>query len=365
MTAPPTAGSGDAQGPALSLADRDSSDHPGDPVFRAEDHGPFVSQILVTAGIYLLMALGLNIVVGYAGLLDWAMWPSSPSVPTRQRSSPLHSRPLLPRRSRCSLPLPFVMVAAAVAGILVATPVIRMRRLSGHRHSGLWRDSPNPAQLRMAGAHLRRGTGDHEHPRSPDRPLTFSTPQDYFYPVFLFVLLAAYVTFAVQKSRWGRAWMAMREDESVAEAMGVNIVTAKLSAFVVGAILASFGGSLFAAQIGSVFPHTFDIVVSITVLVIIIVGGMGSVPGVTLGALVLIVLLLREFSEYQFLFYGVLLIVMMLKRPGRLHPQQAAGAGAAHRGVVTGRMAGDLRREGPSRASARRGGLMPLLEIKS
>ncbi len=155
-------------------------------------------------------------------------------------------------------------------------------------------------------------------------PLTFSTPQDYFYPVFLFVLLAAYITLAVQNSRWGRAWMAMREDESVAEAMGVNIVTAKLSAFVVGAVLASFGGALFASQIGSVFPHTFDIVVSITVLVIIIVGGMGSVPGVTLGAVVLIVLpnLLREFSEYQFLFYGVLLIVMMLKRPEGFIPSK-------------------------------------------
>jgi branched-chain amino acid transport system permease protein len=118
--------------------------------------------------------------------------------------------------------------------------------------------------------------------------------------------------------------MAMREDESVAEAMGVNIVSAKLSAFVVGAILASIGGALFAAQIGSVFPHSFNIVVSITVLVIIIVGGMGSVPGVTLGALVLIVMpnLLREFSEYQFLFYGVLLIVMMLKRPEGLIPSK-------------------------------------------
>ena len=81
---------------------------------------------------------------------------------------------------------------------------------------------------------------------------------------------------------------------------------------------------LFAAQIGSVFPHTFDIVVSITVLVIIIVGGMGSVPGVVLGAIVLIVLpnLLREFSEYQFLFYGVLLIVMMLKRPEGFIPSR-------------------------------------------
>ncbi len=92
----------------------------------------------------------------------------------------------------------------------------------------------------------------------------------------------------------------------------------------VGASLASFGGALFAVKIGSVFPHSFNIVVSITILVLIIVGGMGSVPGVTVGALALVALpeLLREFSEYKFLMYGILLIFMMLKRPEGFIPSQ-------------------------------------------
>ncbi len=287
--------------------------------------GPFVSQILVTAGIYLLMALGLNIVVGYAGLLDlgYVAFFAVGAYTTAILTSP-QSPGFAPQISVLAA-LPFVVVAAAIAGVLVATPVIRMR---GDYLAIVTLGFGEIARILLNSEWLSPIFGGAQGITNiPDLqigPLTFSTPQDYFYPVFLFVLIAAYITLAVQNSRWGRAWMAMREDESVAEAMGVNIVTAKLSAFVVGAVLASFGGALFAAQIGSVFPHTFDIVVSITVLVIIIVGGMGSVPGVALGALVLIVLpnLLREFSEYQFLFYGVLLIAMMLKRPEGLIPSK-------------------------------------------
>jgi branched-chain amino acid transport system permease protein len=287
--------------------------------------GPFVSQILVTAGIYLLMALGLNIVVGYAGLLDlgYVAFFAVGAYTTAILTSP--QSPAFTPEISVLASIPFVMIAAAVAGILVATPVIRMR---GDYLAIVTLGFGEIARILLNSEWLAPYFGGAQGITNiPDLqigPITFSTPQDYFYPVFLFVLLAAYVTYAVQNSRWGRAWMAMREDESVAEAMGINIVTAKLSAFVVGAILASFGGTLFAAQIGSVFPHTFDIVVSITVLVIIIVGGMGSVPGVVLGAIVLIVLpnLLREFSEYQFLFYGVLLIVMMLKRPEGFIPSK-------------------------------------------
>ncbi len=287
--------------------------------------GPFVSQILVTAGIYLLMALGLNIVVGYAGLLDlgyvafFAVGAYSTAILTSPQS------PAFSPEISVLASIPFVMIAAAIAGILVATPVIRMR---GDYLAIVTLGFGEIARILLNSEWLAPYFGGAQGITNiPDLqigPITFSTPQDYFYPVFLFVVLAAYITYAVQNSRWGRAWMAMREDESVAEAMGINIVTAKLSAFVVGAILASFGGTLFASQIGSVFPHTFDIVVSITVLVIIIVGGMGSVPGVVLGAIVLIVLpnLLREFSEYQFLFYGVLLIVMMLKRPEGFIPSR-------------------------------------------
>lgn len=287
--------------------------------------GPFVSQILVTAGVFLLMALGLNIVVGYAGMLDlgyvafFAVGAYTAAILTSPQS------PAFAPQITLIAAIPFVVLAAALAGIMVATPVIRMR---GDYLAIVTLGFGEIARILFNSEWLSPYFGGAQGITNiPDLalgPFTLSTPQDYFYPIFLFVLIAAYVTLAVQNSRWGRAWMAMREDESVAEAMGVNIVKAKLSAFVVGAVLASFGGALYGSQIGSVFPHSFDIVVSITVLVIIIVGGMGSVPGVALGALILIVVpnLLREFSEYQFLFYGVLLIIMMLKRPEGFIPSK-------------------------------------------
>jgi branched-chain amino acid transport system permease protein len=287
--------------------------------------GPFVSQVLDNAGIFLLMALGLNIVLGYAGLLDlgYVAFFAVGAYTAAILTSPL-SPAFSPELSLLAA-LPFVMIAAAVAGIIVATPVIRMR---GDYLAIVTLGFGEIARILLNSEWLAPYFGGAQGITNiPDLqigPLTFRSPQDYFIPIFLFVVIAAYITLAVQKSRWGRAWMAMREDESVAEAMGINIVTAKLSAFVVGAILASFGGALFGSQIGSVFPHSFDIVVSITVLVIIIVGGMGSVPGVVVGALALIALpnLLREFSEYQFLFYGVLLIAMMLVRPEGFIPSR-------------------------------------------
>ena len=120
----------------------------------------------------------------------------------------------------------------------------------------------------------------------------------------------------------------VEEGESVAEAMGINTVNVKLMAFVVGAVLASFSGAIFSAKVGSIFPTSFLILVSVIILVVVIVGGMGNILGVIVGTFVLIGVLggprqpglLQEFSEYKLLIYGALLIWMMLKRPEGLVP---------------------------------------------
>jgi branched-chain amino acid transport system permease protein len=111
--------------------------------------------------------------------------------------------------------------------------------------------------------------------------------------------------------------MAMREDEDVAEAMGINLVKTKLLAFAIGAAFSGLAGAIFASKLGSIFPHSFNLIVSINALCLIILGGMGSIPGVVVGALLLIGLpeLLREFAEYRLLFYGALLVIMMVARP--------------------------------------------------
>jgi branched-chain amino acid transport system permease protein len=150
-----------------------------------------------------------------------------------------------------------------------------------------------------------------------------NTPQTMYYLVVLGSLLVAFVTIRLRDSKLGRQWMAMREDEDVAEAMGVNLVSTKLLAFAIGAAFSAMAGGIFASRLGNIFPHSFNLLWSINALAVIIVGGLGSIPGVIVGALVLVGLpeVLREFAEYRLLIYGILLIVMMLVRPEGLIPE--------------------------------------------
>lgn len=149
-------------------------------------------------------------------------------------------------------------------------------------------------------------------------------PQEMYYLVIAGSLLIAFVTIRLKDSRLGRQWMAMREDEDVAEAMGINLVQTKLLAFSVGAGFSAMAGAIFAARLGNIFPHSFNLIVSINALSLIIVGGLGSIPGVIVGSLILVGMpeLLREFTEYRFLMYGFLLIIMMLFRPEGFLPEE-------------------------------------------
>ncbi len=167
---------------------------------------------------------------------------------------------------------------------------------------------------------------------------SFRDPQHFFYLALAFVLFAIFLSWRLASSRIGRAWNAMREDEQVADAMGISTTRFKLLAFATGGAVGSLGGALFAVKIGSLTPASFEIIVSITALAIVILGGMGSIPGVVVGALVLIGLpgLLREFEEYRLLIYGAALVSIMILRPQGLvpeHPPQprAAGGGSCRR----------------------------------
>jgi branched-chain amino acid transport system permease protein len=150
-----------------------------------------------------------------------------------------------------------------------------------------------------------------------------NSPQSMYYVVVAGGIIAAFVTIRLNESRLGRQWKAVREDEDVAEAMGINLVQTKLLAFAIGASFGALAGGIWAARLGNIFPHSFNLLISINALAVIIIGGMGSIPGVIIGALVLVGLpeLLREFTEYRLLMYGILLIIMMLVRPEGLLPE--------------------------------------------
>ena len=287
--------------------------------------GVFLSEVLDLVGIFLLMGLGLNLVVGFAGLLDlgYVAFFAVGAYTTAVLTSP--SSPAFNPEVTFWTALPFVIGAAALAGIIVGTPVLRMR---GDYLAIVTLGFGEIARILFISEalfpYVGGAQGITQIPTISIGGFAANSPPEFFYPIVAIVILAIYATWALENSRIGRMWKAMREDEPVAEVMGINTVQAKLTAFIMGAIIASFGGALFAAKIGSVFPHSFNIVVSIQVLVLIIVGGMGSIPGVIVGAIVIIGLpeMLREFAEFKFLMYGALLIYMMLNKPEGFVPSR-------------------------------------------
>ena len=154
--------------------------------------------------------------------------------------------------------------------------------------------------------------------------IIFGKPPQLFYLVVLASLAMLFVSRRLNDSRIGRRWMAMREDEDVAAAMGINTTNAKVIAFTLSAASGGLAGAIFAAKLGSIYPTSFQILIAINVLSLIIVGGIASIPGVIVGAFALIGVpeLLREFAEFRLLFYGIALIVMMLVRPEGLWPSE-------------------------------------------
>jgi branched-chain amino acid transport system permease protein len=294
--------------------------------------GGIMNELLANVGLFLLLALGLNIVVGLAGILDlgyvafFAVGGYTTAVLTSPNAPWLH--PELP----WFVALVIVIPIAAIVGLMIGAPVIRMR---GDYLAIVTLGFGEIIRLLFLSDWLSPRFGGAQGITNIPGVQIFgiatvsgTDPQAVFYLVMAFCAVAIYVSWRLERSRLGRAWMAIREDEKVAEAMGINTVNAKLAAFVTGAILASFSGAIFAAKVGSIFPNSFEILVSVIILVIVIVGGMGRIAGVALGAVVLIGILggpsqpglLQELSEYKLLIYGALLVWMMLKRPEGLLP---------------------------------------------
>ena len=301
--------------------------------------GQFLSQVLVLVGLYLLLALGLNIVVGYAGLLDlgyvafFAVGAYLMAILT-SNDGPLGAPAvaLAGQAGAFWIALPVVMIGAALTGLVIGAPVLRLR---GDYLAIVTLGFGEIARILFLSDALEPWLGgvqgiigipsplpNRVNFELPPIEITWAGPQVIYYPIVLFCLIAAVIAYRLAGSRVGRAWNAMREDEEVAEITGINTVNYKLLAFAMGAGLGCLSGALFAIQLGSVFPGSFNILVSITVLAIIILGGMGSIPGVIVGAFVLIGLpeLLREFAEYRLLVYGGVLVAMMLLRPEGLIP---------------------------------------------
>jgi branched-chain amino acid transport system permease protein len=231
--------------------------------------------------------------------------------------------PVLPFSVPFWVAVPIVMALAALVGVLIAAPTVRLR---GDYLAIVTLGFGSMALILVQSDWLKTVLGGPQGLRGIPAPALFGiemrTPQHFYYIALVACVFAVFVSYRLTDSRIGRAWNAMREDEQVAEAMGISVVRYKLLASAVGGALGGMAGALFAAKIGSLTSQSFTVLVSITALAVVILGGLGSIRGAILGAFVLVGLpqLLTEFEGYRLSIYGAALIGIMLFRPQGLLP---------------------------------------------
>ena len=280
---------------------------------------PFVfsiyqTNIMITALIYVMLGLGLNIVVGLAGLLDLGY--------VAFYAVGAYSYALLNFHYGIGFwtALPLGGALAACFGIILGFPVLRLRgdylaivTLGFGEIIRIILENWNEFSFGPSGiANI---------PRPGFFGIQLSLENSITYMYFLMIGLTLFTIFVVERlqdSRIGRAWIALREDEIACQAMGIDKTKTKLTAFALGATWAGMAGVIFAAKTTFINPASFTVWESIIILCIVVLGGMGSVVGVIAGAFILMLLpeYLRAFSEYRMLIFGAILVTMMVFRPG-------------------------------------------------
>jgi ABC-type branched-subunit amino acid transport system permease subunit len=311
------------------------------------------------AGVFVLLALGLNIVVGLAGLLDlgYAAFFAIGAYAYAYGASPFSG-----------IHAPFIAMlligalVAATFGVLLGAPTLRLR---GDYLAIVTLGFGEIVPIVFLNAEkYTEGTNGIGGIYPPDIPFVefgILNPWPFYGLVIVLVAIVMVFIYRLQESRIGRAWMAIREDELAAASNGLNTVTTKLLAFALGASTAGFAGVFNAAKLTLVSPDQFLSTVSFSILAMVVLGGMGNIWGVALGAFVIYtiqIVLLKQlnaffgelhvpilqdinFVQYQFLLYGLALVLMMLFRPEGLFPSQrrkrelhAADAGEAEASAV-------------------------------
>jgi branched-chain amino acid transport system permease protein len=287
--------------------------------------GNFVGQVLLMIGLFILMGMGLNLEVGIAGLLDLG-FVAFYAVGAYTTALLTADSPFALAHLSYWEAMPLSILASVIVGIIFGIPVLKVRGdYLAVATLGLG-EIVRVIVLSDAAAPLLAGAkGILQIPRPAIGDFSFTSPVSLFYLALVSAIVAAYFAWRLEESRLGRAWMAIRDDEDVAQALGINLIRVKLLAYGLGAAFAGLAGSIFATMLGTIYPHSFQLIISINILALIIVGGMGSLPGVALGAAVLIGLpeALREFGEFRYLFYGLAIIAVMRLKPEGLWPSAA------------------------------------------
>ncbi|HZG13793.1 MAG TPA: branched-chain amino acid ABC transporter permease [Candidatus Bathyarchaeia archaeon] len=313
----------------------------------------YYMEVASQVGIYVAMALGLNIVVGFAGLLDmgyvafFAAGAYAYAIFATSQANEFIPGDIFPLSGEWFWPFLIVgLIVAAIFGVLLGLPVLRVKgdylaivTLGfGEIIRIIFNNLDKPINI-------TNGPQGLTPIASPELfGIKMNTP---FYFYFIVLIVIAFIVLAnirFEHSRLGRAWIAIREDELAAQSMGISLLNTKLTAFAIGASFAGVVGVIFAAKQTFVDPTSFTLMESIGILVMVILGGSGSIPGVVLGAAFVTILqvqLLKEFSnflhqlqsagiidlpnqldpsKFQRFIFGLMLILVALYRPNGLIP---------------------------------------------
>jgi branched-chain amino acid transport system permease protein len=267
-------------------------------------------DVAILVGIYVILALGLNVVVGFTGLLNLGF--------VAFYALGAYSYALLNTRFGLGFwtALPFSVGLSAIAGFLLAVPALRLR---GDYLAIVTLGFGEITRLILNNwDSLTMGPNGISGISAPGIfSLSLGKLSYFYYLVLFFVLITFFITKRVYSSKIGRAWVAIREDEIASSIMGINTTMYKLYAFAFGAFWAGLAGAVFAGKMQFVSPESFTFMESVLILCMVIIGGPGSIPGVILGAFILVLLpeMLREIQLYRMLALGAGLVLLMVFRP--------------------------------------------------
>jgi branched-chain amino acid transport system permease protein len=260
--------------------------------------------------MYIVLALGLNIVVGQAGLLNlgyvafYAIGAYTYAILSTSYGLSFWSGLIIGA------------LTAALFALILGIPTLRLR---GDYFAIVTLGLGEITRIILN--NWDNMTGGPNGISKIGRPvlagMVLNTALDFYYLILSLVILTVFAMHRLMASRIGRAWIAIREDETAAEAMGINTFRLKLLAFVLGSAWAGMAGVFFAAKMAFVSPESFTFFESVLILCMVVLGGMGSIPGIILGAFLLIALpeIFRDFQDYRMLAFGIALVFMMVFKP--------------------------------------------------
>ena len=285
--------------------------------------GSYWNYVLGTVGIYIILGLGLNIITGWAGqlVIGYVAFFAIGAYTFGLLTAPE------PHHLQWNfwVALALGILTAAISGILIGLPILNLR---GDYLAIVTLGFGEIIRIMLKSDLLTNFTGGPRGLQEISGPTLFgksySSDIDFMYLILVAVIVVSFFAHRLQNSRPGRAWMAINLDETVARATGINAFISKLTALAISAAIAGLAGALFASRNQYTGPDDHALMVAINVLCLLIVGGIGNIPGIFLGAFALKGLpeILREIESYRMLVFGALLVIMMRIRPEGFLPSK-------------------------------------------